>query len=266
MVSIYIYGKFNDFNVALSVTSSVWTNYDNVKVEDRLTKGTLIIPVDEVAIRELFILKNKGYRGLIPNEYYLETFSDKIKFSEYIKEINLINLCPLTYNLKDVKFPCVFKPNNLLAGCGIKVIRDNVSLKTEIKNNNLINQKFLLQSLILGKEEYVSHCICLNGELLWHCTYEYISNTRETIRNHCTSAKKIILPDHILSELILFIKPYDSNKIGYTGVCSFNYKIINSHIKLFEINPRFGGSIMKLENRDDLREAISCIIGNAIEI
>ena len=33
------------------------------------------------------------------------------------------------------------------------------------------------------------------------------------------------------------------NSIGYEGLCCFDYKVINGKPQIFEINPRFGGSL-----------------------
>ncbi len=46
---------------------------------------------------------------------------------------------------------------------------------------------------------------------------------------------------HNLFEMIL-------NQLEYQGICCFNYKILESTVKIFEINPRYGGTMTDFIN------------------
>jgi predicted ATP-grasp superfamily ATP-dependent carboligase len=37
-------------------------------------------------------------------------------------------------------------------------------------------------------------------------------------------------------------------KIGYQGICCFNYKLVANDMKIFEVNPRYGGSMTRFLN------------------
>jgi carbamoylphosphate synthase large subunit len=273
-MNIIIYGSHSeDWNQALGPSSSIWENMigksRTVSVSnDEIRPGCIVIPLMESHIDNLLRLKNAGMylgcKSLIPNKYYLETFQNKAIFANYVGELGLSHLSPVIYNLDNVQFPCVLKLPHLNAGNGISIIENRELLKLTINEPPFKNHNYVLQSLVLGKKEYVTHFVCLNGSVLWHSTYEYIFDTEPVIKKpgKHLAITKITLPDLLLCELILFIKAYDSIKTGYTGPCNFNYKIVNGHIVLFEINPRFGGSLMMLQNRNDLKEAISCIIDN----
>lgn len=46
----------------------------------------------------------------------------------------------------------------------------------------------------------------------------------------------------------------------YSGICNIDFIIVNDNIKIFEINPRLGGSLMMSLNRKDLVKILtSCI-------
>ena len=52
--------------------------------------------------------------------------------------------------------------------------------------------------------------------------------------------------------------------LRYAGPCIANYKIApDGSVRFFEINPRFGGSLLQPRQRAELRQALNCIFENA---
>jgi carbamoylphosphate synthase large subunit len=49
-------------------------------------------------------------------------------------------------------------------------------------------------------------------------------------------------------------------KAKYSGPCNIDYSYQSSDLKIFEINPRLGGSLMKTENVKLLAQALTAII------
>ena len=47
---------------------------------------------------------------------------------------------------------------------------------------------------------------------------------------------------------------------NYSGPCNIDFSYDSSNLKIFEINPRFGGSLMKAENMTLLAQALKAII------
>lgn len=53
--------------------------------------------------------------------------------------------------------------------------------------------------------------------------------------------------------------------LAYSGPCNVDYKIPTpDRIAIFEINPRFGGSLMIDVNLPKLQEALRCIVEEAV--
>jgi carbamoylphosphate synthase large subunit len=53
--------------------------------------------------------------------------------------------------------------------------------------------------------------------------------------------------------------------LHYSGPCNIDFKLINGHPRIFEINPRLGGSLMVSDNVQTLTKVLNIIIRNANE-
>jgi carbamoylphosphate synthase large subunit len=51
--------------------------------------------------------------------------------------------------------------------------------------------------------------------------------------------------------------------LNYSGPCNIDFKLINGTPKIFEINPRLGGSLMVSENLSALTQILKIIIQRA---
>jgi carbamoylphosphate synthase large subunit len=51
--------------------------------------------------------------------------------------------------------------------------------------------------------------------------------------------------------------------LNYSGPCNIDFKLINGIPKIFEINPRLGGSLMVEENLPVLAKILEIVIKNA---
>ncbi|MBE9586481.1 ATP-grasp domain-containing protein [Mucilaginibacter sp. JRF] len=97
---------------------------------------------------------------------------------------------------------------------------------------------FFTQELIFGKKEYASHIVFRNGKIVANVTVCYrfpeaaylqgkaTFNTRNRVMNKHQEAFTQVL-----------------NAIGFEGLCCIDYKEVDGKPKIFEINPRFGGSL-----------------------
>ena len=69
----------------------------------------------------------------------------------------------------------------------------------------------------------------------------------------------IATPDAIVRQIEAVLAP-----LAYNGPCNLDYKLDpDGKIRVFEINPRLGGSLMMPQHGEELRQALACIVANA---
>lgn len=220
---------------------------------------TIIIPLDLDSIRRC----PPHYPSLVPNALALTTLGNKKAFALYVAANDLEDFCPTTFWTEDeVVFPCVLKRTDLLAGIGVVVVHSRDELHRILESEFWKNKEVVMQALISGATEYVTHCICRNGRILWHLTFEYELDDPDQIRISI-AYDDLKTVDISPSTLALFERILIG--VGYDGPCCVNYKIsANGDVSIFEINPRFGGSLMLRQHVGYLREALGCLVKAAL--
>ncbi len=250
---------------ALSPGAKVWEMLPYQLSVEKVELSTQILPPNSKTIiipllEEHIASCPTEFASLIPSQVALEILKDKAKFAKYAEQNNLTGFCPKTYqHVFSAKFPCVLKRTNLNAGFGIRVVANALQLKQELEREEFKNQNYILQELIPGSTEYVTHCVCKNGKIFWSCTYQYHLSQKNNIQSPKTIIKIPGDPQK-LKIFEKFLKP-----LSYTGPCNIDYKLNEENeLMIFEINPRLGGSLMRPENVCDLKMMLECIIDTAI--
>ncbi|HWR01221.1 MAG TPA: hypothetical protein VN371_05110 [Chlorobaculum sp.] len=269
---VIIFGRHcHVWMAALAPEASVWSRLPDVKMvcnvhsrnklrrmkEREVDYRTVIIPLMEHHIAKC----PKKYHSLVPCKRALGLLGNKAQFASYVERHNLDSFVPRHYeSVDDIAWPAVLKRADLNSGRGIEIVRSIEHFEDLLKTDLWKNQKYVLQELIPGKFDYVTHCICKNGRILWASTFEY----------EMSSAKEIRTPDNVKFMKPSVASPSTMNQmekllapLRFNGPCNFDYKIdAQGEMKVFEINPRLGGSLMLPENVDHLGNALSCIIDN----
>jgi carbamoylphosphate synthase large subunit len=189
----------------------------------------------------------KAYDNIILLHY-------KDKFVEFMKDCNCdySRYIPETYDLDDIKYPCLMKPKDGYGGGKIKILK-NQEMYDEIRDSN----NYIFQEIIYYKYTSVAHILCKNGKIIEHIVYTILTPyhgyvKRGSIVNYTSRYFNDV-------ELDLFKKILE--KIEYTGLCCGDFSHDdNNNIKIFEINPRIGGSLVR--NVDDfckfMNMSVSC--------
>ncbi|MDB5125132.1 MAG: hypothetical protein JWP94_3261 [Mucilaginibacter sp.] len=100
------------------------------------------------------------------------------------------------------------------------------------------NPEYFCQEIVAGTSEYATHMLYKNGKLVSSLNIKYVFDDKTPIKGHDKFiSKKICKCPH----LALFSSMLES--IGFEGLCCFNYKEVDHHPFVLEINPRFGGSL-----------------------
>jgi predicted ATP-grasp superfamily ATP-dependent carboligase len=97
---------------------------------------------------------------------------------------------------------------------------------------------YFCQEIIEGTNEYATHILFKDQKIVTSLTIRYEFYDRIFINGKagfvCTKIREC---DHLDTFAAIL------EAIGFEGLCCFDYKIVNGKPKIFEINPRFGGSL-----------------------
>ena len=268
---VIIYGLHSeDWNTALGPNSKVWQllpNVGQVLVVDaipgflpskKIYYKDCIIPLMEKHI----IDTPNSSSTLKPQKEVLNIFANKKSFSKLLNELSLSQFQPKVYSeLSKIKFPVVLKRTDLNASQGIKIIFSNEELIKSLSEDMWREEEFIIQEFVKNNCDYVWHAVYKNGIRLWEITFIYTKQNSLVLRDSCTEVEctKIDSDSEALNifDQILF-------KMNFSGPCNIDFSYISSDLKIFEINPRFGGSLMKKDNAQYLAQALNAIIRSTL--
>jgi len=224
------------------------TQIENVYDVNELTNIDLssvyIIPLMETHMIELY--KN-NINALMPLLKHIEMFSCKKMFASYVKNNNLEEYTPKVYNsideIKNDKL-YIIKPYNENNG-------RNMYIKKYVDKLDFDNK--IVQEYIENNIEYTAYIVSKNGEIIKCITYAYHYNNTlhiKTFPKNTRKMTKIELDNKYIEQLELFFI-----KCQYTGISNTDFIIYDGQVKVFEINPRLGGGLVRFD-KDDLVEIL----------
>jgi carbamoylphosphate synthase large subunit len=170
---------------------------------------------------------------------------DKSKFNQHMIEYYANNI-PKNYRLNniniddDINFPVIVKPN--ISCCG-----KNMMLCQDFHQLEKYEGSDIVQEFILDSYEYAANMFCDSGVII---NYKI---TRQKYDEH--HIKKTLFDpskcEHVYDFDMTLFKDIIKH-FNYSGGCCVDFKIQNDVVKIFEINPRFGGSAFTLKLFEDL--------------
>jgi carbamoylphosphate synthase large subunit len=165
----------------------------------------------------------------------LHLCDDKERFNNILVENNFGNYIPkMLYN---PQYPYILKKKEDQWGSNSHIIINSEQERQWLEK--ISSPDYFKQQLGPGQKEYATHLIYSEGRIINSLTIEYIFDAEYYIKgkNREVSRQKVErCPYHnIFSSILGFI--------GFEGLCCINFKIIDSQPLIFEINPRFGGSL-----------------------
>lgn len=224
----------------------------------RWGRRTVVIPLMEVHIER----RPARYAALVPTSEAVATLADKGRFVDYVENHRLAHLCPTPYSsIEAAAFPCVIKRTNLNGGCGVELAATPEQARHLLEREPFAGHPCIIQSLAPVLVEYVVHCVCLDGRIIWHRVYA-CDREKEQIRRggDGVALRLVTIPDSVLEKLESFLLP-----LAYSGPCNVDCTWDDDgRLVVFEINPRLGGSLMRPENAVDLAACLSVIIAHAV--
>lgn len=218
---------------------------------------TIIIPLRVTEIRNC----PKDFASLVPSIGNLDLFDNKGNFYEFMIQSNLEKYIPRLIEYQDISFPILIKRLDLSSGIGIQYVENWDTLNEWINHDIFANKQFILQEYIEGDVEYVTHIVCRDGVILWSVTLQGTVPMEKKV-NSGAFAQEIskLEPEH----LSIFGQIF--KLANYSGPACINFKISNGNPLVFEVNPRFGGSLFIPKFREQLVESLRTILENAVTV
>lgn len=264
-LKVVLYGvPFGDWNATLA-DADFWRSLRVVAEVRRVPAFRFLVP-PRAARTVLIPMKTahaaaapRGISGLFADARSLRVLDNKRSFQAYIESNGLEGYCPTRFaRPEEARFPCVVKRLDLSGSIGVVVVNSRDHLEEVLRSPVFAGRPHLLQALVPGDVEYASFCVCDEGRILWHWTFASAMPGHSVIKteDNDKNRRTVDWPPGVKRQLEAVLAP-----LGYRGPCIFNYKLTpDGRVQIFEINPRFGGSLLQPRQADRLREAIGCIL------
>lgn len=210
--------------------NNILTDLQRVVKENRIN---IVLPFVDPAIEICSLLKKQIDSSVsipVSSESICRTMFEKKKAATWFEKHNIP--VPQTFNLNNIRFPVILKPNTGSAAKGLIIIKNYNDL---IKINNI--DDYLIQEFIEENIEYtVDAFVANNGEVITTVPRIRLETVGgEAIRSLTTNEVNIItLSNKILSSGDFF---------GPITIQFIRDKVKNK-LYVMEINPRLGGGVV----------------------
>lgn len=164
----------------------------------------------------------------------IETCDDKKAFEDAITAAGLGIHVPS--RAERTTYPYVLKKRRDHSSISTRIIRDEAD--EERLGPLARDPEYFTQDLIRGRREYATHINFMAGEVVSELTVEFTFSIDHGIKlkDPVLFQRYVRCPDLLPMEAML-------RALRYEGLCCFNYKLSNGRIVVFELNPRFGGTL-----------------------
>jgi predicted ATP-grasp superfamily ATP-dependent carboligase len=241
----------------------ITTNYDKIKKAVKniiCPKNYDIIELldNKIKFRE-FMINNK-FQNLIPITYKISNYIEHKTTSIYTqnKQNSETKEGPKLYSLRNktkvlepIVYPCIFKLAKTHSGLGSYICKNKNEL-LECQKIHKTDQSFVQEYIYdINQYEYAVHMFIYKGNIKWSVCYKLTHPSKLFIqRGKMDEYEKIDKFDYSTFEKIFKV-------VNYTGFTCIDFKMIDNNIKIFEINPRLGGTLVN--NLEDFNLLIKCV-------
>jgi carbamoylphosphate synthase large subunit len=190
----------------------------------------------------------------------IEILNNKRWFIEHMREQNLQHVIPVSYVSSQElpeqfvtnpqSLPCVVKRTVSYGGSGTFILKERDVLAMAVEK--LRQGTHIIQEFVDEKTEWAFHAIVENGEILAWASVRHVFEDTYFVNGQSDRKKTVLLPPPNGMKIIQQFQTI-LQTLNYTGICCFDYKIVHGEIKLFEINPRIGASLLVLNRAELIR-------------
>jgi hypothetical protein len=107
---------------------------------------------------------------------------------------------------------------------------------------DLHDEEWFAQDFMRGEVEFGTHILRVDGQIRYASTFTHVMPKPMLIKGaHATAVRSIFSPGcRFLDTFSEILK-----RLNFEGTACIDYKVANGKPTIFEINPRFGGSVCK---------------------
>jgi hypothetical protein len=178
-----------------------------------------------------------------PNRAAVELLHDKARFDTFLRDLGLAPFLPPAATIGDpsaIEFPAILKPRTGEFGRDCHLLR--VAQDLTPHRHLLQGGTHLLQHFIPGDREYAIHLYVHDRRIVCSLGIEYIFAHDHPVKGVDSPIAQGLYRCPFLSQWLSIL-----NAADFEGLCCVNYKLTpDGRPMLFEINPRFGGSLAPL--------------------
>ena len=203
---------------------------------ENIRENDLLVPLNISDVRALSRIRHTiaDKRIPIPNLEVIEICDDKYLFDKTLTDKGFKEILPkIGHNLP---VPFFLKKRKDWGGSNSHLISN---AEDEEKFRGLIDSPdYMRQEIIEGRDEYATHILFRDHKIVRALTIKHTFPKRLSINGQDKSVYSKIGRCAYLNTFSSILYA-----IGFEGLCCFDYKVVNGKPCLFEINPRFGGSL-----------------------
>jgi len=198
----------------------------------------LVVPLRLEALRQLNSPAAERLRrkALLPTDAVIDLCDDKLAFARFLLSEGYAANVPSLDPPFDVPYMLKRRSDEWGEHCHLIT-----SAEVEQQHAGLIaSPDYFLQAFVRGDCEYATHML-VSGTRVTHCGTVQISFAADDLvfgeGIKPLKFTKTENPDHIRLFAGILVR------LGYEGLCCFDYKVVGGIPQIFELNPRFGGSL-----------------------
>ena len=210
-------------------------HFDGFSAEN-IKQNDLLIPLNITDVRALDKLQPliADKRIPIPSLEAINICDDKYLFNQTLTDKGFKDVLPKIGD--DLPVPYFLKKRSDWGGSNSRLIAD-IEQQEKFKDL-IISPDYFRQEAIENKNEYATHILFRDHKIVTTLTIKHVFANKLTVNGQNKSVYSTISKCAHLNTFSAILKAID-----FEGLCCFDYKVVNGKPYIFEINPRFGGSL-----------------------
>jgi len=140
---------------------------------------------------------------------------------------------------RDDAYPIILKATQDAWGTRSRILYDRADAAAHMPRDS----STFLQTYIPGSEEYATHLLIRSGEIIFDATIRYTGSAHPYVQglHHPPKAKHWLASSPTLDIFASLMRA-----LGYSdGTCCIDFRLVDGEPHIFEVNPRFGGSLVE---------------------